>query len=79
LHTWLHLSWFLFGFSLCEVLDLVVIFTTSQAHQKWISDERFIVFGVEGFNGLSLIERLNISLFGFTFCGWTMMFLSIKL
>jgi hypothetical protein len=51
----------------------------SQAHQKWILDERLIVFGVEGFNGLSFIERLNLSLFGSTFRGWTMMFLSIKL
>jgi hypothetical protein len=28
---------------------------------------------------LYFIERLNLSSFGFAFCGWTIMFLSIKL
>jgi hypothetical protein len=41
----------------------------SQAQQKRISDERLIMFGVEGFNDLSFIERLKLSLFGSTFRG----------
>jgi hypothetical protein len=36
LHTWHHLSWFLFGFSICEVLDLMIIFTAIPSSSKTI-------------------------------------------
>jgi hypothetical protein len=55
LHTWHHLSWFLFIFSLCEVLELVVIFTVIPSSSKmdfvW---KTYYIFGVGGFIDLCL-------------------------
>jgi hypothetical protein len=78
--TWHYLSWFLFGFSLCEVLELVVIFTAIPSSSKMVFGwKTYCIFGVEGFMGSSFLDRSNFSSFGFTFRVWTMMFLSIKL
>jgi hypothetical protein len=55
LHTWHHISWFLFGLSLCEVLELLVIFTVIPSSLKtefvW---KTYCVFGIEGFTDLCL-------------------------
>src|SRR5664279_577829 len=49
-----HLSWFLFGFSLCGVLVLVVIFMTSQGLPKTdFVRKTCCVFGIGGFTGCS--------------------------
>ena len=50
-----HLSWFLFGFSLCGVLVLVMIFITSQGLLKMdFVRKACCVFVVGGFTGCSL-------------------------
>jgi hypothetical protein len=55
LHTWHHLFWFLFGFSLCQVLYIVVIFTVIPSSSKmdfvW---KPYCIFGVGGFTDLCL-------------------------
>jgi hypothetical protein len=80
LYTWHHLSWFLFVFSLCEVLELLVIFTAIPSSSKTVFKwKTYCVFYVEGLIGSSFLDRSNLSSFGFTFRVWTMMFLSIKL
>jgi hypothetical protein len=57
-------------FSLCEVLELVFISTTFPSSSKTVFRlKTYCVSGVEGLNGLSFIERLNLSSFGFAFCG----------
>ena len=80
LHTWHHLSWFLFGFPPCVVLELVMIFTASSSSSKtdfvW---KTYCVFYIEGFTDLTFIKRFNLSSFGFMIHCWTMMFLCIFL
>jgi hypothetical protein len=77
LHNWHHLSWFLLAFSLCEVLELVVIFTAIPSSSKTVFGwKTYCVFDVEGFTSSSF---LNLSSFGFTFRVWTMMFHCINL
>ena len=70
-----YLSWFLFGSCPCEDLELVFISMTSSSSSKtdfeWIS---YLVFDIEGFSGVSFIERSNLSSFGFNLPYWTMMF-----
>jgi hypothetical protein len=70
----------LIGFSLCEVLELLVIFTAIPSSSKMVFRwKTYFIFGVEGFTGSTFLDSSNLSLFGFIFRGWTMMFLSIKL
>jgi hypothetical protein len=55
LHTWHHISWFLFLFSLCEVLELLVIFTVIRSSLKtYFVWKTYCIFGIEGFTDLCL-------------------------
>jgi hypothetical protein len=57
LHTWHHLSWLLFGFYPCEVLELVVILMTSSNSSKTDSyGELVVFFMVREFTGSSYRE-----------------------
>ena len=57
---------FLLGVSLCEVLELVAIFTTSQFHWKQNPYASSIMFSsLGGFTGFYFIDRSNLSSCGF--------------
>jgi hypothetical protein len=76
----INLSWLLFGFYPCEVLEIVVISMTSSRSSKMdFVRNSYCVFGVWRFYRFIFIAKSNLLPFGFILLCWTMMFLWMKL